>query len=200
MSPQASIQDHPVYTWQDYRTWPDDERWEIIDGVAYAMAPAPSTRHQRVTGNVFFHLRQRLSGKDCTPFIAPTDVHLSDLDVVQPDCLVVCTPEQIRDTHIEGPPDLVVEVISPSTSAKDLRQKRRLYERSGVKEYLVLDPLEHYALLYRRHAGAFAEAGVFAADETLTLDSLDGLEIPLAEIFELPAPRAPRNPPPECAT
>ena len=184
-----------LYTWQDYQTWPDDERWEIIDGIAYAMSPAPTTRHQRLTGNIFFQLKQRLSGKGCTPFIAPTDVHLSDLDVVQPDCLVVCDPDQILDSHIEGPPDLVVEVISPSTSAKDLRQKRRLYERAGVKEYLILDPLEDYALLYRRRDRGFGEAQVFAADEHLELASLDGLEIPLAEVFETPRPVPPRNHP-----
>jgi Uma2 family endonuclease len=175
-------------TWSDYRSWPDDQRWELIGGVAVAMSPAPSTRHQIVSGNLFSRLNQILSGRPCRPFSAPTDVKLSDLDVVQPDLLVVCDPARIMPTHIEGAPDIVVEVLSPATSARDLSEKKALYERSGVREYLVVDPLEHYAIRFLLGAEGFDKGTVFAADEPLVLATLENLEIPLWEVLELEGP------------
>ncbi|OGT88366.1 MAG: hypothetical protein A2286_05135 [Gammaproteobacteria bacterium RIFOXYA12_FULL_61_12] len=181
--------DKQRFTWANYRTWPDSERWELIDGQAYNMSPAPTIKHQSVTGRLYSRLEQRLAGKGCTPFIAPTDVRLSDFDVVQPDVLVVCDPSKITPTHIEGAPELVVEVLSPSTSVKDLREKKALYQRAGVCEYLVLDPLEHYGLLFRRdESGRFGEGEVIGAQESVSFATLEGVEIPLWELFELPGP------------
>ena len=110
MPPSVLPQDHR-HTWTEYRTWPDDERWEIIDGVAYNMSPAPSTRHQAIVGNLFAYLHRHLAGKGCRPLMAPTDVRLSETNVVQPDILVVCDPAPIMASHIEGAPDLVCEGI-----------------------------------------------------------------------------------------
>ncbi len=132
--------------------------------------------------------RAGLAGKLCRPFIAPTDVKLSGLDVVQRDILVVCDPAKITPTHIEGAPDVVVEVLSPATSAKDLRQKKALYERCGMREYLVVDPLEHYAMRFLNGADGFDEGTVFAADERIILVTLEGLEVPLREVFEVEGP------------
>ncbi len=188
MSPNTVEKRDTPFTWADYLSWPDDERWEIIDGVPYAMSPAPSTKHQIVTGNLFSRLAQRLSGKPCRPFIAPTDVKLSDLDVVQPDILVVCDPARVTPAHIEGAPDVVVEVLSPVTSAKDLRQKKALYERTGVREYLVVDPLEHYANRFLLGADGFDKGTVFASDEMVVFATLDNLEVPLWEVFEVEGP------------
>ncbi len=177
------------HSWSDYQQWPDEERWELIDGVAYNMTPAPTTKHQSMVGNLFSALMQHLSGKPCRPFIAPTDVKLSDFDVVQPDILAVCDASKITPSHIEGAPDLVVEVLSPSTSTKDLREKRALYQRAGVAEYLVIDPLEHYAILFRlSDDGQFDPGAVIGPQETLPLAVLEGEEIPLWEVFELPEP------------
>jgi Uma2 family endonuclease len=176
------------YTWADYRSWPDDERWELIDGVAYNMSPAPSIRHQDVVVRLASRIEQQLRGRPCRPFVAPTDVKLSDADVVQPDILVVCDPGKITQSHIEGAPDLVVEVLSPGTSAKDLRQKKALYERAGVSEYLVIDPLEHYAIRFLLGADGYDKGAVFACDEVLTFATLVGVEVPLWELFGLPGP------------
>lgn len=177
-----------AYTWADYQSWPDDERWEIIDGAPHPMAPAPSTKHQSVAGNIFSALSNLLRGKSCRPFMAPTDVKLSDLNVVQPDILVVCDPARITPTHIEGAPDVVVEVLSPATAARDLRQKKALYERSSVREYVVVDPLEHYAMRFLNGPDGFDKGTVFAADEMLVIASLGEAEVPLWEVFELPGP------------
>ncbi len=184
MSPSALPQKHP-HTWTEYQTWPDDERWEIIDGVAYNLSPAPSIRHQTVAGNLHALLHRHLAGKGCRPFMAPTDVRLSETDVVQPDILVVCDPARITPSHIEGAPDWVVEVLSPGTSAKDLREKKWLYQRSGVREYWVVDPLELYVqrfLLTRE--GRYGEPEVFGPHESVPSDVLDGVTIDLSETFE----------------
>jgi Uma2 family endonuclease len=176
------------FTWADYRTWHGDERWEIIDGAAYARAPAPSIRHQAIVGSLFARIEQHLRGRPCRPFVAPTDVKLSEHDVVQPDILVVCSPSIITETHIDGAPDLIVEVLSPSTAARDLRQKKALYERTGVREYLLIDPLEHYAQRFLLGADGFDKGTVIAPDEPLAFATLDGLSLPLWEILDLPAP------------
>lgn len=194
--PRAEQKQVPA-TWSDYRSWPDDQRWEIIDGVAVAMSPAPTTRHQTIVGNLFGRLVQRLAGKPCRPFVAPTDVKLSDLDVVQPDILVVCDPARITPTHIEGAPDVVIEVLSPATSARDLRQKKALYERAGVREYLAVDPLEHYAIRFLLEATGFDKGTVFAADELLEIATLDNLQVPLWEVLEVPGPKHGASPPAE---
>lgn len=177
------------YSWSDYQTWPEDERWELIDGQAYSMAPAPTTRHQSIAGNVFAVLHARLKGKACKPFLSPIDIKLSDDDVVQPDVLVVCDPSKITPTHIEGAPDLVIEVLSPSTSAKDLREKKALYQRGGVREYLVIDPMENYAQRFTLgESGRYGEGDILAPEDTVTLIAVDGVEFPLWEILELPEP------------
>ena len=121
------------YSYSDYLTWPDEERWEIIDGETYNMTPAPSIKHQSIVGEFYALLKQRLSGKPCRPFIAPTDVVLSEYDVVQPDIIVVCNEKKITESNIQGAPDLVVEVLSPATALKDKREKLESLE-SRLKE------------------------------------------------------------------
>ena len=175
-------------TWQDYLSWPDEERWEIIDGTAYAMLPAPSTLHKNIVGRIFSRLDQQLSGKPCQPFIAPTDVKLSEQDVVQPDIIVVCDPAKITPSHIEGAPEVVIEVLSPATSSRDLREKKALYEKSGVLEYVLVDPLENYAIRFLLTDDGYDKGMVFACDELLVFERLEGLQVPLWEVFELPPP------------
>ena len=153
------------YTYRDYLEW--DGRWELIHGVAHAMTPAPNTKHQRTVVTFLRRIAdsldesKRKSGHgDCEVFVSPIDVILGEGTVVQPDVLVVCDPAKISERGIEGPPDLVVEVLSPSTAIKDLNSKRWLYESSGVPEYLVLDPESQIAELFvlnsdgRYHTGA----------------------------------------------
>ena len=174
------------YTWDDYRTWPDNERWEIIDGVAYNMTPAPSVKHQNVAGNFFSQLKQKLANKTCKPFIAPLDVILSEYDIVQPDVFVVCDKNKITEANIKGAPDLVVEILSPATALKDLREKKNLYEKFGVKEYTVIDPLEEYVERFCLGGdGIYNKGEVFGPQEVLPLKSLEGIEVNLWEVFEV---------------
>ena len=173
------------FTYQDYITWPDDERWELICGVPYNMTPAPTFRHQRIVGNFYRIIGNKLIGKQCTPGIAPTDVILSERDVVQPDVFVVCDKNKITEKNIQGAPALVIEVLSPSTKLKDKREKRELYEKYGVQEYVIVDVIEQ--LVERFYLGKnniYGKSDIFTPEENIKLFSLNNMEIILPEVFE----------------
>ena len=173
--------------------WPDDERWELIDGVAYNMCAAPRLVHQSVAGDLYGTFREYLKGKPCRVFIAPVDVFFprvkeqdeDDVDtVVQPDVAVVCDPDKLREKGIWGAPDLVVEVLSPSTSRKDLREKYDLYQRSGVREYWVVDPKGHWLQQYLRgDDGLFAPEVTLDGTGTLECQVVPGLVLDVASLW-----------------
>jgi Uncharacterized protein conserved in cyanobacteria len=146
------------FTYRHYKTWPDEERWELIEGQAWNMSPAPSTRHQDIQAQLITALRIFLKGKPCKAYDAPFDVLFpegaeSDDDVatvVQPDIVVFCDRSKLTLAGARGAPDLVVEILSPSTSKKDQNEKFRLYERHGVREYWVVDPGNESIMIYRQ--------------------------------------------------
>jgi Uma2 family endonuclease len=174
------------YTWADYRRWPDGERWEIIDGVAYAMTPSPASRHQmmaiEMAGQMFAFFRKH----KCRLLAAPMDVRLSDQDVVQPDLLVVCHRKQIQPTHIEGAPALVVEILSPATQDHDRVLKTRLYARAGVKEYWILTPFPPSAEVLVLDGDTYRLHAVYGKDESLVSAQFPGLQIALPPVFDFP--------------
>lgn len=173
-----------LFSWNEYKEWPEDERWQIIDGHAFCMTAAPNIRHQKVTGNLYASIREKLKGKSCTPFIAPTDVVFDDYNIVQPDVLVVCDKSKITEANIQGAPDLVVEVLSPSNSYMDKKQKLELYERFGVPEYLLIDPLGDLVERFRLVDGKYGRSEIFQWHEELSLISLPGLVVTLWDVFE----------------
>jgi len=182
------------YTYRDYLTWPDGERWEVIGGEALSMTPSPSFSHQWVVGRLYALLVAALRGHACVPCVSPLDVVLSEANVVQPDVLVVCDRSKITPRGIVGAPDLVVEVLSASTALRDRRDKRDLYQRFGVREYLLVDAearvVEHFVL---RDDGTYGKTIVRGADQLLRIGCLGDLEIALADMFE-PAPLPPMAP------
>ncbi|MEN8180181.1 MAG: Uma2 family endonuclease [Pseudomonadota bacterium] len=178
------------YTYSDYLTWADDEQWEMIDGEAYNMTPAPNIKHQNIVVNFARIIGNELKGKPCRPFVAPTDVVLSDHDIVQPDIIVVCDEKKITEANIQGAPDLVVEVLSPATALKDKREKKALYERSAVREYVIIDPIELYVERFVLKGKRYSETEIFGPQEVLPLNSLKGIDITLWEVFEMEAPDA----------
>jgi Uma2 family endonuclease len=187
MGSPAKKGDHK-YTYTDYRAWPDEERWEIMDGEAYAMTPAPSVSHQLVAGNVFGIFRDYFKVKSCQPFIAPTDVVFDETNIVQPDVFVVCDKSKITKANIQGAPDLIVEILSGATKLKDRREKKALYERFGVKEYLIVHPEDETVDRYRLTEGRFEGPDVFGWHEMVRLHAFPDLELQLWEVFgrELP--------------
>lgn len=189
--PVRKAEEH--YTYGDYRRWPEDERWELIDGVAYNMCAAPTTGHQRVVVELGYQLEGFLRGKPCRLFLAPCDVFFprlreqdeDDVDtVVQPDLLVVCDPSRIRSNGIWGAPDLTVEILSPTTSRKDLREKYDLYQRSGVKEYWVVDPTGRWVQQYvLGPQGVYAPEVTFVETGTVVCTALEGFTLNVAELW-----------------
>jgi Uma2 family endonuclease len=145
------------FTYRHYRTWPDSERWELIEGHAWSMSPAPKRSHQEIQARLITVLRVLLKGKPCKAFAAPFDVLLPRGDerddevdtVVQPDIVVYCDRSKLTEAGARGAPDLVVEILSPSTSRKDQKEKFDLYERHGVREYWVVDPAGSWLCVYR---------------------------------------------------
>lgn len=152
-----ALKDTQHHCYGDYLTWPEEVRYELIDGVAYLMAPAPDLAHQDVAGEVFRQVANALRGKPFRPFIAPVDVRLPRGDeaddqidtVVEPDVLVVCDPATLDRRGVRGAPDWVVEVLSPATASHDQIRKRRLYERHGVREYWLIHPVDRVLTVYR---------------------------------------------------
>ena len=178
------------YTYHDYCQWLDDERWELNDGHAYNMTLAPTFRHLTIAGNFFRIIGNALKGKSCVPGIAPTDIVLSEWDVVQPDVFVVCDPKKITEKNIQGAPDVVFEVLSPSTAKKDRWDKRNLYEKYGVREYLLADPDGQYVERFLLGEDKlFGRGEVFDAEETITLDALPDVKIPLRDVFGIEEPK-----------
>jgi Uma2 family endonuclease len=179
------------YTVTDYLSWQGDERYELIDGEAYLMAPAPVVEHQRITGNLYFGLRLclkdiRRGNMDCAceVFDSPIDVLLAPDTVVQPDVVLVCDPAKLANgKHVDGAPDLAVEVLSPSTGRMDRLLKRDLYERCGVQHYWLADPVTLTLEWYRLEAGAYGKPAVFGRGDTVTLPICGSLTLQLDDIF-----------------
>lgn len=177
-----AIKDEQCYSIEDYRGWPEDEKWEIIHGVAYDMSPAPRIKHQNIVSN--FHINLKMHPENpCYTGIAPTDVVLDEYSVVQPDVFIVCDGEKITENNVQGAPDLIVEVVSPGTEVKDRREKKGLYEKSGVKEYLIVFPEREYVEQYVLENDRYGPPEIFNWDEILRLRLFPN-EITLAEIFE----------------
>jgi Uma2 family endonuclease len=180
-------QDKPSYTYEDYRGFPDDLRCEILDGEIYDMTPAPTTVHQAVALRIVFFLERDMESKGhpCRVFMAPTDVILSDKDVVQPDVLIICDRSKIKEAGIFGAPDVLFEVISPSTETKDRKKKRNLFERFGVKEYFMVHPDRQYVEKYTLDAGIYKKPELYEEDETFRIDTIE-LELKARDLFALP--------------
>jgi len=181
------------YSYADYLTWSDEERWELIDGTAYDMSPAPGVEHQRISMELSRQISLYLKGKPCQVFSAPFDVKFSESSnasdnycdtVVQPDLLVVCDKTKLDARGCNGAPDLIIEILSPSTAVKDLKIKFSLYERYGVKEYWMVHPAEQTLLIYKRDdSGKYGAAERYAGDDMVSVPMLGELIIDLGEVF-----------------
>ena len=174
------------YTYDDYCSWQDDKRWELIDGVPYAMS-APTVRHQRIAGRLFTKFFIFLDGKPCEAFIAPLDVILNPEGekniVVQPDIIVVCDSSKLDDKACRGTPDLIIEILSPSTSSIDTVVKFNRYQEAGVKEYWIVNPESNWIQVFRLNDGVY-NAHTYGEEDTIPVGIIEDFEINLQEIFE----------------
>lgn len=182
------------YTYKDYALWPDEERWELIDGVVYDMSPAPSRFHQEISGALFNSIFNYLKGKSCKVYHAPLDVLLSgggeaedDIStVVQPDIVVVCDEKKLDEKGCKGAPDLVIEIVSPHTVSKDMKEKLALYEKHGVKEYWIIHPIDKLAIVYRLQKDKqYPKPEIYSEGNAVESRVLAGFSVDLKMIFSM---------------
>ncbi|MFB9121530.1 Uma2 family endonuclease [Bergeyella porcorum] len=145
-----------TYSYADYLLWRFKERVELIKGKILKMSPAPSRKHQEISRNINRVLDQYFYGQKCKLYYAPFDVRIprqsSDdkevFTVVQPDLCVVCDESKLDDKGCIGAPDLIVEILSPGNSKREMKDKFELYQESGVREYWIVDPNQESVLIY----------------------------------------------------
>jgi len=179
-----ALKDSQRHCYGDYLTWPDDSRYELIDGKAY-LIPRSDLIHQDVAGEIYLQARLALKDKPCRAFIAPFDVRLpkhneadENIDtVVQPDVLVVCDSSKLDRRGVRGAPDWVVEVLSPATAGHDQIKKRSLYERHGVKEYWLVHPIDRVLTVYRLENGEYGKPELYELNGETQVGLLPEVEI-----------------------
>src|SRR3989337_2524253 len=170
-------------TYNDYLTLPEEKRYEILEGELF-MVPAPDFYHQIVSGNVEFPLREFVKKNNLGIVVAaPVDVVLSPEDVLQPDVLFISREKRyiITEKNVSGAPDLVIEILSPSTQERDKIVKRDLYSKYGVKEYWIVDPITKSIEVMSLSREGIKLYGIFLKEDTLTSPLINGLSIPLHE-------------------
>lgn len=180
------------FTYADYLEWPEDERWELIGGEAHDMTPAPTTRHQKIVGELHFKIRGALEGATCQVLVAPFDVRLPEGDtsddaittVVQPDLSVICDSAKLDEAGCLGAPDLVVEILSPSTAFKDQTAKLLLYQQHGVLEYWIVNPVVGSVLVYTLgEDGRYLKPLEYRRDEQLACQAVPRIVVDLGSVF-----------------
>nr|AGS53461.1 hypothetical protein [uncultured bacterium contig00027] len=175
------------FTYADYLKWEGPERYQLIKGEAYMMA-SPSVEHQAILRELTIHFGSWLRGKPCQVFSAPLDVRLfpkkdnSDDTVVQPDLLVVCDKSKLAKNSINGAPELVVEILSPSNTHKELFLKFQYYLEAGVKEYWIINPESKHVLVHLFEDGHITSA-LYKENAAISVSVLPGLVINLGEIW-----------------
>ena len=197
MDNKALKPDADHFTYGDYAKWPENERWELANGAAYAMSPAPGWSHQQLVLEIVILFKDWLKGKPCRAFVSPVDVFipapgqkLDDINsvdtVLQPDAGIVCDPSKITPRGIWGAPDLVLEVLSPSTVLRDMNQKRPFYEKAGVREYWLFDSHAEYAIIFQlMENGTFDQGITYKEDDLVPSTIFPGLSVSLQELRQL---------------
>lgn len=183
------------YSYADYLLWKFEERIEILRGKIFKMSPAPSSSHQRISTELFGGLYTYFRKSSCQIFHAPFDVRLPDsqkkntdkdiFTVVQPDLCIICDKSKIDERGCVGAPDLIVEILSPGNTTKEMKNKFRLYEEAGVREYWLVEPNDRVIFVYVLRDGIYIGLAPFTEEDILKSEIFEGLEMSVAEIFEI---------------
>jgi Uma2 family endonuclease len=183
------------YSYADYLTWMDDVQRELHDGLIKLMTPAPSRRHQDISTNLVSMFWYFLRNKQCKIYHAPSDVRfpkdrksLEDKQVytvLQPDLYVVCDLSKLDDRGCQGAPDLVIEIVSPKNSKRDVKDKFDIYQQHGVREYWIVNPNDEFVTVFvLDEKGKFRFVGMYGGDDKIPVNIFDGdLQIDLTEVF-----------------
>lgn len=167
----------------------DTERAELIDGEIYMIA-SPTPEHQRISGNIFFEMKNYFKNKECEPFAAPLDIVLENdsgdkTDIVQPDLMVICDKSKFTSSNYKGIPTLIIEILSPSTAAKDTIKKMDLYMRFKLPEYWIVRPKSKTVdiYVYDENLRAYTEPMAYSKDDVVKSSIFKDLSIKLENIF-----------------
>lgn len=182
------------YSYADYLTWTFQERVELLLGKVVKMSPAPNLRHQRIAGDIFGEMRDYLKNKSCQVFIAPFDVRLplppemqrdDKIDtVVQPDIVVVCDESKLDMQGCIGAPDIVVEVLSPGNTKKEMKKKLEIYQNAGIPEYWLVDPEHEFAIIYTLdESGKYIGSIPYTDEDAIVSSVLKEFQLPMDIIF-----------------
>lgn len=180
-----------LYTYADYLAWREDERIEIIDGKPIMQA-APSRKHQQISFEICRQLGNYLEGKNCSAYAAPFTVRLFEekeespeavTEVFEPDIAVICDKNKLDDKGCKGAPDMVVEILSPSTARYDQFIKLGKYQQAGVKEYWIVDPLNQTVQVLFSENKIFHTVDVYTLPQIVQVNILDGCYIDLSKVF-----------------
>lgn len=181
------------HTYADYLTWPENERWEIIDGVPY-MQSAPKWEHQSISGEIYRQISNYLVDKPCRVFASPFDLclaeyHENDDDVtniIQPDIVIVCDETKLRKTGYFGVPTLVIEISSPSTARQDRVVKFNRYEKAGVKEYWIVEPEGKYINVFTLQENKrYGRPEAYTEEDKVQLTVLPDFTVHLRPVFDV---------------
>jgi Uma2 family endonuclease len=182
------------YSYADYLTWFDDKRRELYDGFIKLITPAPSRVHQEISLNLVTEIKNFLKKKKCKVYNAPFDVRFPKsgiiddrkiFTVVQPDICIICDIEKLDVNGCIGAPDMIVEIISPKNSRRDIKDKFQIYEENGVREYWIVHPNDQTVIVFMLDENSkYKQVGMFANDEKIQVNIFNGeLEIDLTEVF-----------------
>ena len=175
------------FTYEDYCTWPDDERWELINGIPFKLE-APSRTHQRILIELTVLFKNHLKNALCELYIAPFDVRLNVGEgkdtVVQPDLLVVCDDNKLDERGVKGVPDLIIEISSPSTRKRDQTVKRDLYLQYGAREYWIVDLLHQNVVAHILNTCKTYDVTTYQGQDKVKSTVLTGFELDLEELFK----------------
>lgn len=182
-----------VYSYADYLTWQFEQTVELIKGKIFLMS-APSRKHQSASWQLTLAIGNRFAKHTCKAFAAPFDVRLYDkrksankdvYTVVQPDICIICDLDKLDDKGCLGAPDLVVEILSPGNSSKEMKTKKLLYEENGIQEYWIIDPEHENAFQFHlTDEGTYSPASIYVNDDTFNSVIFPDLTIDLSEIFK----------------
>lgn len=186
LAPYAAYKRQGDFTIDDYNRFPDEHRVELIDGIIYDMT-APTYIHQGIAGEIYniFRNHIRKNNGDCLVFISPADVQLdcNNKTMVQPDVFIICDKSKLKKQVLFGAPNLIVEILSPSTRTKDIYIKARKYRLAGVREYWIVDPVKKQILVHNFEKGNISS--LYSFEDKVPVGIWDGkCEVDFKEVYE----------------
>ena len=188
----AELDPSKIYSYADYLQWTFKERLELIKGKIFKMTPAPASVHQRISWRLSGELYSYLKNKSCEAFTAPFDVRLPGqgaqnykevFTVVQPDLCIICDLSKVDKKGCTGPPDIIVEILSPGNNQKELRNKYEVYEEAGVQEYWIISPQDKTFLKYTLTGSVYSASRLLTFGDKITSPILPGFDLELEILF-----------------